>query len=94
MQEELISEKRKEGNKLAQDDFKVSMIRQTSKKAIEDIRNGKSTSLITRSKQKAIDIFFERLVQQEKDFIETLKLALNKGLDIHKQAAQQYFNKE
>lgn len=87
-QAELISEKRKKGNLIAKEDYQIAMIRKASKDAIEEINNGNSPVLISRAKQKALNIFFDSLIEQKEDFGNILKKALMKGDSVHQKVAK------
>jgi hypothetical protein len=73
---QLISEKRKELRKVAEDDFKQAMHTQTVKKAIAEINGGGSALVISTSKQIALDSFYDSLIEQKEDFGNLLKKAL------------------
>lgn len=87
-QEELISEKKREGNRLAKDEFKQAMIRKESKEAISEIRSGKTGAVVSRAKQIALDMYFDTVVEKDIDFSNDLKKALMSGDELQKNAAK------
>lgn len=91
---ELILEKKKEKAKSDEDEFKRVVRIQDLDRAIEEIKGGKSVSVIALAKQIALYRYFDTLIIEDTNFKELLKETLIKGDDTSKLVAEKYFNSE
>lgn len=73
---QLISEKRKEGAKLAKDEFKQAMNSQDVKRAIAEIKGGQSPLVVSTAKQIALNRYYDFIIEMETDLGDLLKKAL------------------
>ena len=88
----LISIERKKNRKVASDDFKQSMITQSVKKAIAEIRGDVHLLIVSKSKQIALNKFYDYIIKKNTHLTDIIKDKLmNSGNDNHKKIAQKIF---
>lgn len=85
----LISEKKKLGLRVAKDEFETALNVRNVNRAIAEIRHSNSILVVSASKQLALDMFYDKIIEDKKDFEDLIKKAvMDSGNQILIQAAK------